>query len=110
MRTNHEPSERGLAIKCEKCDKSFASKKTMFAHMRNVHNVSNKMVKKEKAGECVCPTCGEKKNSDHNLQQHIRKFHENAFPEPLACQLCCNGVKQLRSRKYHTPYRFVPLS
>jgi len=106
MRTNHEPNERGLDIKCEKCDKSFASKKTMFAHMRNVHNVSNKMVKKEKASECVCPTCGEKKNSDHNLQQHIRKFHENAFPEPLACQLCCNGVKQLRSRKYHTPYSY----
>merc|ERR1719394_808121 len=55
----------------------------MFAHMRNVHNISNKAVKKEKAGEFVCPTCGEKKNSDHNLQQHIRKFHENAFPEPF---------------------------
>jgi len=105
-RTHHEPVEQGVEIKCEKCDKSFASKKTMFAHMRNVHNVSNKAVKKEKAGECVCPTCGEKKNSDHNLQQHIRKFHENAFPEPLACQLCANGVKQLRSRKYHTPYSY----
>ena len=44
------------------------------------------------------------------LQQHIRKFHENAFQEPIACQLCCNGVKQLRSRKYHTPSRYAIFS
>merc|ERR1719400_2792534 len=46
-RTHHEPVEQGVEIKCEKCDKSFASKKTMFAHMRNVHNVSNKAVKRK---------------------------------------------------------------
>ena len=97
-RTHHEPVEQGVEIKCEKCDKSFASKKTMFAHMRNVHNISNKAVKKEKAGEFVCPTCGEKKNSDHNLQQHIRKFHENAFPEPLACQQLNNCSECITSK------------
>jgi KRAB domain-containing zinc finger protein len=102
----HEPSEKGLQLKCEKCDKTFSSRKTKFAHMRGIHNISSKSVKKGKpAGACVCPTCGEKKKSDHNLQQHIRKFHENAFGEPMACPLC-SEVKQLRSRKYHTPYSY----
>ena len=53
----------------------------------------------------VCPTCGEKKHSEHNLAQHVRKFHEDAFPEPIVCQLCAD-TKQLRNRKYHTPYSF----
>jgi len=30
---------------------------------------------------------------------------EDAFPEPIVCQLCAD-TKQLRNRKYHTPYSF----
>ena len=99
----HEDLDKGL--ECLECKKTFSSRKTMFAHMRSIHKISSKNVKNENPVASMCPTCGEKKKSDHNLQQHIKKFHENAYPEPIACQLC-SEVKQLRSRKYHTPYSY----
>jgi len=101
----HEVCDKGGDLKCDECGKTFSSRKTKFAHMRGIHNISNKGVKKEKPGDCICPTCGENKRSDHNLQQHIKKFHENAFAEPMTCSLC-SEVKQLRNRKYHTPYSY----
>jgi hypothetical protein len=35
--------------------------------------------------------------SEHNLAQHMKKFHENAFSEPITCQYCTE-IKQLRNR------------
>ena len=105
MRLDHESSGKEIQLKCDKCEKVFSSRKTKFAHMRGIHNISSKPTKKEPPGPVVCPICGEKKKSDHNLQQHIKKFHENAFPNPIACHLC-SGHKQLRSRKYHTPFSY----
>ena len=99
----HAELDKGL--ECHECKKTFSSRKTMFAHMRGIHKISSKNAKNENHVASMCPTCGEKKKSDHNLQQHIKKFHENAYPEPIAC-LLCSKVKQLRSRKYHTPFSY----
>ncbi len=41
------------------------------------------------------------KQTEHNLGQHMKKFHENAFPEPISCQYCTE-IKQLRNR-YQSP-------
>ena len=95
----------GLNLKCGQCDKTFSSKKTKYAHMRGIHGISSKNIKKEKPAVSMCPICGEKKKSEHNLGQHIKKFHENAFSEPIVCHLCTE-IKQLRNRKYHTPYSY----
>jgi len=98
----HEASDTGLSLKCKSCSKTFSSKKTMHAHMRGIHGISSKTPKKAKANT-TCQICGENKKSEHNLMQHYKKFHENPFPEPISCKLCVN-IKQLRNRKYHTPY------
>jgi len=103
-RLTHEEAETGLNLKCKKCNKSFSSKKTMYAHLRSIHGVSNKTVKREKQ-VTMCTICGENKKSEHNLSQHMKKFHENPYPEPITCPHCTN-TKQLRNRKYHTPYSF----
>ena len=104
--TKLEHSAKKTSLKCEQCDKVFSSKKTKYAHLRSVHGTSNKESKKDRsASACVCSVCGEKKKSEHNLSQHIKKFHDNAFPEPIVCNLCTE-IKQLRNRKYHTPYSF----
>ena len=108
--TNHSKSEhstkRPADLKCEQCDKVFSSKKTKYSHLRTVHGTSSRETKKDKAASaCMCPVCGEKKKSEHNLSQHIKKFHENAYPEPIVCGLCTE-IKQLRNRKYHTPYSY----
>jgi len=105
IRLAHEPNEKGLNLKCGQCDKTFSSKKTKYAHMRGIHGISSKNIKKEKPAVSMCPICGEKKKSEHNLGQHIKKFHENAFAEPIVCHLCTE-IKQLRNRKYHTPYSY----
>jgi len=105
IRLAHEPNEKGLNLKCGQCDKTFSSKKTKYAHMRGIHGICSKNIKKEKPSVSMCPICGEKKKSEHNLGQHIKKFHENAFPEPIVCHLCTE-IKQLRNRKYHTPYSY----
>jgi len=105
IRLAHEPIEKGLNLKCGQCEKTFSSKKTKYAHMRGIHGICSKNIKKEKPAVSMCPICGEKKKSEHNLGQHIKKFHENAFPEPRVCHLCTD-IKQLRNRKYHTPYSF----
>ena len=104
--TKLEHSSKKNSLKCEQCEKVFSSKKTKYAHLRSVHGTSNKESKKARAtSACVCSVCGEKKKSEHNLSQHIKKFHDNAFPEPIVCNLCTE-IKQLRNRKYHTPYSF----
>ena len=104
--TKLEHSAKKTSLKCEQCEKVFSSKKTKYAHLRSVHGTSNKESKKARpASACVCSVCGEKKKSEHNLSQHIKKFHDNAFPEPIVCNLCTE-IKQLRNRKYHTPYSF----
>ena len=94
---------------CDKCSKSFSSKTLRLKHMRAVHHRKAEDMKTEdsqtKPTSFICPTCGEKKNSDHNLAQHIKKFHENSYPEPVVCHLC-QDTKQLRNRKYFTPYSF----
>jgi len=105
IRLAHEPNEKGLNLKCGQCDKTFSSKKTKYAHMRGIHGICSKNIKKEKPAVSMCPICGEKKKSEHNLGQHIKKFHENAFSEPIVCHLCTE-IKQLRNRKYHTPYSY----
>ncbi|XP_023346927.1 zinc finger protein 141 isoform X3 [Eurytemora carolleeae] len=77
----------------------------MYAHMRGIHGISSKMIKREKPLSTTCIICGEKKKSEHNLTQHMKKFHEGAFPEPISCPQC-SDIKQFRNRKYHTPYSF----
>ena len=106
LQTKLEHPAKNTSLKCEQCEKVFSSKKTKYAHLRSVHGTSNKESKTARpASACVCSVCGEKKKSEHNLSQHIKKFHENAFPEPIVCNLCTE-IKQLRNRKYHTPYSF----
>lgn len=104
-RITHESGETGLNLKCKSCDKIFSSKKTMYAHLRGIHGISSKAVKRNKPLVTMCSICGEKKKSEHNLAQHMKKFHENAFAEPIACDRCTD-IKQLRNRKYHTPYSY----
>jgi len=103
-RLTHDSTDTGLNIKCKSCDKTFSSKKTMHAHLRGIHGISSKSVKREKH-VTMCTICGENKKSEHNLAQHIKKFHENPYPEPITCPRCTD-IKQLRNRKYHTPYSF----
>ena len=105
MREKHSTDSKGLNLKCSQCSKTFSSKKTKYAHMRGIHGICSKNLKKEKPAVSMCPICGEKKKSEHNLGQHIKKFHENAFAEPIVCHLCIE-IKQLRNRKYHTPYSY----
>ena len=39
------------------------------------------------------------------LENHIKKWHENAFPEPRSCELCYKpDVTNFSRRKYYTPY------
>lgn len=107
---NHVKSEHRTRnrthFKCDKCQRTFSSNKTKLAHLREAHRDARPKPKVEpKPASLMCPTCGEKKNSEYNLSQHIKKFHENAFPEPVVCHLCTE-TKQLRNRKYHTPYSF----
>ena len=107
---NHVKSEHRTRnrthFKCDKCQRTFSSNKTKLAHLREAHRDSRPKTKVEpRPASLMCPTCGEKKNSEYNLSQHIKKFHENAFPEPVVCHLCTE-TKQLRNRKYHTPYSF----
>ena len=104
VKNGHSTKTRTF-LKCEKCQKSFHSKKAKQAHFREHHKVVKKKTIEERPAALMCPTCGEKKNSEHNLAQHIKKFHENAFPEPIVCNLCTE-TKQLRNRKYHTPYSY----
>ena len=59
-----------------------------------IHGISSKAAKKPKR-DTTCQLCGENKKSEHNLNQHYKKFHENAFPEPISCQKCVD-IKQLR--------------
>ena len=102
----HSTKKSPPSLKCEHCEKIFSSKKSKYSHLRSVHGTTNRESKKGKAASaCMCPVCGEKKKSEHNLSQHIKKFHENAFPEPIVCSMCTE-IKQLRNRKYHTPYSY----
>ena len=109
---NHVKSEHRTRnrthFKCDKCQRTFSSNKMKLAHRREAHGGGVARLKPQvepKPASLMCPTCGEKKNSEYNLSQHIKKFHENAFPEPIVCHLCTE-TKQLRNRKYHTPYSF----
>ena len=107
---NHVKSEHRTRnrthFKCDKCQRTFSSNKMKLAHLREAHGEAGPKPQVEpRPASLMCPTCGEKKNSEYNLSQHIKKFHENAFPEPIVCHLCTE-TKQLRNRKYHTPYSF----
>lgn len=105
--SNERSTKNGkMSFHCDKCSKSFSSKNLRLKHSRTAHKVEKKeMANLAKPTSFICPTCGEKKNSDHNLAQHIKKFHENAFPEPVVCSLC-SDLRQLRNRKYHTPFSY----
>jgi len=104
---NHRKTEKcgnaKTSFKCKKCTRTFPTKKLRNLHVTESHpSVDAKIAEKP---ALVCQTCGEKKNSEYNLSQHIKKFHENAYPEPIVCSLC-SGMRQLRNRKYHTPYSY----
>ena len=108
---NYSPNKEKLSrsktrFECDKCQMVFVTKKMKLQHIRYCHKKMS--IKKSSTGDAtglMCPTCGERKNSETNLAQHIKKFHENAYQEPIVCNLC-SGTRQLRNRKYYTPYSY----
>lgn len=111
----HDPESADRLI-CATCGLMFKTEKCRIDHEKRIHKIvtSNHGHSKKKrdrnlpnggASRVVCPTCGFECCTKWVLENHIKKWHENAFPEPRICELCFKpDSSNFSRRKYYTPF------
>lgn len=111
----HDPFSADTLL-CPTCGLMFKNEKCRGDHERRMHNKVATFSPKKKdirdrnlpnggAARVVCPTCGFECCTKWVLETHIKKWHENAFPQPKVCELCVKpDSSNFSRRKYHTPY------
>lgn len=73
--------------KCDFCDKMFKHRKTMYAHVRKVHDRDPLSTKNYK-----CDLCYKKFTTIKTLHQHTQNFHN-----------CDNNLKEIRQTRIICP-------
>ena len=74
------------AFPCQHCDKKFASYRSLFGHVRQVHDKANHM---------KCEHCDYTSYENYKMKQHILRVHTKAYKHP--CDKC-SFVTNLKSQ------------
>uniref|UniRef100_A0A1I8NZV4 Protein krueppel n=1 Tax=Stomoxys calcitrans TaxID=35570 RepID=A0A1I8NZV4_STOCA len=84
------------AYKCELCDKSYSFMGGLSTHMRETHE------RQEEAYSCKIPGCDKKYTSYITLQRHVRVKHlMSEVPTRFVCEQCGATFKQTSNLRYH---------
>jgi hypothetical protein len=75
-----EPTRRADAMKCGVCGGSYADRKSLRAHLRNVHQLTGLAAQRylpdsARARPVACPECGNEYGSPAGLGQHRKSQH-----------------------------------
>ena len=97
-----------LLFPCNKCDKQFNRKDTLYRHNENVHSTynynlpaANKLLKvREK--EWKCKTCQKSFHSAWDLENHLVKRNCSEITKPdFSCQYCDKSYKEKHNLNKH---------
>ena len=97
-----------LLFPCNKCDKKFNRKDTLYRHMENVHSTYNynlpaaNELLKVREKEWKCKTCQKSFHSAWNLENHLVKRNCSEITKPdFSCQYCDKSYKEKHNLNKH---------